>query len=65
MNTIEYEISRSLNPTEKRYAPVELEALGAVFAIQKCSFYMLDSPSTFTLNMDHQPLIGFFQRPLN
>ena len=57
--------SRSLNPAEKRYAPVELEALGAVFAIQKCSFYMLGSPTTFTLITDHQPLIGFFQRPLN
>ncbi len=57
--------SRSLNPAEKRYASVELESLGAVFAIQKFSFYMLGSPTTFTLIMDHQPLIGFFQRPLN
>ncbi len=55
----------SLNPAEKRYAPVELEALGAVFAIQKCSFYMLGSPTTFTLITDHQPLIRFFQWPLN
>ncbi len=57
--------SRSLDPAEKRYAPVELEALGAVSAIQKCSFYILGSPTTFTLITDHQPLIGSFQRPLN
>ena len=57
--------SRSLNPAEKRYSPEELEAIRAVFAIQKCSFYMLGSPTTFTLITDHQLLSGFFQRPLN
>ena len=54
--------SWSLNPVEKRYTPLELEALGAVFAIQKCSFYMLGFPTSLIFISDYQPLIGFFQR---
>ncbi len=32
--------SRAATPTETRYAPIELEALGVVYAIEKCEYYL-------------------------
>jgi transposase InsO family protein len=56
--------SRSLTPAESRYAPIELEALAVVFAIEKCQFYLQGSPKAFKVVTDHKPLVGLFQKPL-
>jgi len=48
--------SRFLTDTESRYAMVELELLAAVWAVMKCRIFLLGLP-TFTLVVDHQPLI--------
>ena len=47
--------SRSLNNTEKRYAVIEKEALGATWACKKFNDYILGTE--FTLEADHQPLV--------
>ena len=57
--------SRALNSAEKRYAPVELECLGVVFAVSKLDFFMGGSPKPFQIVTDHRPLIGTFNRPLS
>ena len=48
--------SRFLTPAESRYAMIELEALGACWAMKKCNMYLQGLPY-FTLVTDHQPLI--------
>ena len=55
--------SRSLIPAEERYAPIEQECLGAVWAMEKCRYYLLGCPS-FKLVTDHQPLKGIFAKEL-
>ena len=55
--------SKSLTPTQQRYATVELECLGIVWAIQKCDFYLRGLPS-FTVLTDHRPLEGVFQKTI-
>ncbi len=57
--------SRGLNSAEARYAPVELECLGVVYAIQKCAFYIMGAPKPFTVVTDHKPLLGVFNKPLS
>ena len=37
--------SRSLTPTQQRYATIELECLAIVWAIQKCDYYLQQSSS--------------------
>eukprot|EP00117_Sycon_ciliatum_P038875 scpid16023/ scgid28814/ Transposon Ty3-G Gag-Pol polyprotein; Gag3-Pol3; Transposon Ty3-1 TYA-TYB polyprotein; Capsid protein; p24; Spacer peptide p3; Nucleocapsid protein p11; Ty3 protease; p16; Spacer peptide J; Reverse transcriptase/ribonuclease H; p55; Integrase p61; Integrase p58 len=49
--------SRFLTDTESRYAMVELELLAAVWAVHKCRVFLLGLP-TFSLIVDHQPLIS-------
>jgi hypothetical protein len=48
--------SRFLTPTESRYAMIELEALGACWAMKKCDMFLRGLPH-FKLITDHQPLI--------
>ena len=50
--------SRFITDTESRYAMVELECLGAVWAMQKCRIYL--AGLQFTLVTDHQPLVTIF-----
>ncbi len=56
---------RGLNSAEARYAPVELECLGVVYAIQKCAFYIMGALKPFTVLTDHKPLLGVFNKPLS
>ena len=55
--------SKSLTPTQQRYATIELECLGVHFAGDKCSFYLKGAP-TFTVVTDHKPLEGIFKKDL-
>ena len=55
--------SKSLTPTQRRYATIELECLAVHFAISKCSFYLKGAPM-FTVATDHKPLEGIFQKDL-
>ena len=48
--------SRFLTPTESRYAMIELEALAACWAMQKCNIFLQGLPH-FKHVTDHQPLI--------
>ena len=56
--------SRSLTPTESRYATIELEGLAIQWAIQKCDYY-LRGHSGFTVVTDHRPLLGIFSKPMH
>ena len=47
--------SRHITDTESRYAVIELEMLGVVWAVQKCSLYL--SGAQFELIVDHRPLV--------
>ena len=53
--------SKSLTPTQQRYATIELECLAVYFAIDKCSFY-LKVGTHFTVATDHKPLEGIFAK---
>ena len=57
--------SRGLNSVEARYARVELECLGIVYAIQKCTFYIMGALKPFSVVTDHKPLLGVFNKPLS
>ena len=46
--------SRTLTKEEKGYAPLEMEALGLIFGVQKFHKYFYDLE--FTLLTDHRPL---------
>ena len=52
--------SRFLTDTESRYAIVELECLGVVWAMKKCHLYLLGRP--FNLVIDHKPLVPILDR---
>ena len=56
--------SRSLSDCETRYATVELEMLGIVFAIEKCDFY-LRGLKHFSIHTDHKPLVGLMRKELH
>ena len=47
--------SRFITDTESRYAMVELELLGVVWAIRKCRIYLQGMPK-FDVVVDHKPL---------
>ena len=47
--------SRSLTPTERRYAPIEKEALAAAWSCTKFQDYLIGI--TYTLETDHKPLV--------
>jgi hypothetical protein len=48
-------ISRSMTPTEQRYAQIEKEALAMTWACEKFSQYLLGSK--FQIETDHKPLV--------
>ena len=48
-------ISRSLTPTEQRYAQVEKEALAVTWACERLSDYLIGKP--FHIESDHKPLV--------
>ena len=48
--------SRFISETEARYAMVELEMLGVIWAIEKCRMYLLGRDH-FTVVVDHKPLV--------
>lgn len=48
--------SRFIAPAESRYAMIELECLGAAWAMSKCKQFLEGLP-TFELVLDHRPLI--------
>ena len=48
--------SRALSPTEQRYATIELECLGILWAVRKCEFYLKGLPN-FTVITDHKPCL--------
>ena len=56
--------SRSLIAAEKNYAPIEQECLGAIWAMDKCRYFLKGCPE-FKLVTDHQPLIGIFRKYLS
>ena len=56
--------SKSLAPTQQRYATIGLECLAGLavhFTVDKCSFYLKGAPSFMT---DHKPLEGIFRKDL-
>ena len=53
--------SKALTPTQQRYATVELECLGILWAVRNCEFYLKDLP-LFTVMTDHKPLEGVFKK---
>ena len=53
--------SRFCTPAESRYAPIEGELLGLVWALQKKSHYTLGCPRLLVL-VDHKPLIGLLSK---
>ena len=55
--------SRSLTPTESRYATIELELLAIVWAAKKLEFFLRGAPR-FKVITDHRPLVGLFQKEL-
>ena len=57
--------SRVLNPSERNYAPIELEALALVWAIEHCRLYLYGMQNPFKVITDHMPLVGLFKRFLD
>ena len=50
--------SRSLTKVEKRYSQIDCEALAIRWACERCYLYLIGS--SFTIEIDHQPLIPLF-----
>ena len=55
--------SRTLTPTEHRYAQIEKECLAIVYACQKFNHYILGQ-NVVTIHSDHKPLETIFKKPL-
>ena len=55
--------SKSLTPTEQRYAQIEKECLAIVEAFNKFDQWLLGK-SDITVHTDHQPLQSIFQKDL-
>jgi hypothetical protein len=55
---------RSLNPVEKSYAVVELEALAVKYAVEKCRYYLLGMQK-FTVWSDYRPLVGIWRKQID
>lgn len=55
--------SRTLTPTEQRYAQIEKEMLAVVFALEKFNDYTFGQKTT--IYSDHQPLVSIVQKPLH
>ena len=55
--------SKSLTPTQHRYATIELQCLAVHFAVDKCFFYLKGAPS-FNVMTDHKLLEGIFRKDL-
>ena len=53
--------SASLTSTQTRYATIELECMAILWAIKKCSYYILGLP-TFEVWTDHKPLVGILAK---
>ena len=49
--------SRVISDTESRYSMVELELLGVVWELEKCSLYLLGM-NNFKVVTDHKPLLS-------
>lgn len=52
--------SRNISDPERRYAPIEIEAVAITWAILKCRLYLLGGD--FTVVTDHRPLVGVFTK---
>ena len=50
--------SRTLSPTEKKYAQMEKEGLACVFGVKRFHSYPFGQPFTFVT--DHKPLVSLF-----
>uniref|UniRef100_A0A803K3H0 ribonuclease H n=1 Tax=Xenopus tropicalis TaxID=8364 RepID=A0A803K3H0_XENTR len=55
--------SRTLSPTEQRYAQIEKECLAIVFGCQKYDQY-LHGKNLIKIESDHKPLESIFKKPL-
>ena len=53
--------SRFLGDAETRYATIELELLGIIWAVKKCYMY-LKGLDQFTIETDHRPLITILDK---
>ena len=51
--------SRFTTDPESRYAPIEGEALAAVYGLQRCRMFVMGAPD-LTLAVDHKPLVHIF-----
>jgi hypothetical protein len=56
--------SGSLNPAEKSYAVIKLEALAVKYVVEKCNYYLLDMQK-FTVWSDHRPLVGIWRKQID
>lgn len=54
--------SKSLTPTERRYAQIEKETLAILFACRKFELYIVGKE--VTVQTDHLPLLRIFKKPL-
>jgi predicted aspartyl protease len=55
-----YYASRSMTPTERRYAQVEKEALASTWACDKFADYLVGLD--FTIETDHRPLVALLEK---